>query len=314
MTRRAPSRPRSAGWLCQGPRGLIVAVIAAVLAIGAACGEDEANEARAEANEARGAATPRVDRFDEARAWALLRRQVALGPRPAGSPTLRRLSAELARMLPQGRVEAVPGHRGLRNVVGRIAGSKPAILVGAHHDTKDIPGFVGANDAAGGTAMVVEVARSLRRIRRPAGAPEIRFVLFDGEEATDDDRFYETGLRGSKAYARRHAKNIKAMVLVDFVAEKNIRIPREASSDPALWRQLRAAARRVGALEAFPDAEQGVILDDHTPFIRRGVPAIDLIDFDFPCWHQTCDDLDVVSERSLDLVGETVVELVRGLR
>jgi Zn-dependent M28 family amino/carboxypeptidase len=171
---------------------------------------------------------------------------------------------------------------------------------------------VGANDAAGGTAMLVEVARSLRRIKRPAGAPEIRFVLFDGEEATDDERFYETGLRGSKAYARRHAKNIKAMVLVDFVAEKNIRIPREASSDPALWRQLRAAARRVGALHAFPDAEQGAILDDHTPFIRRGVPAIDLIDFDFPCWHQTCDDLDVVSERSLDLVGETVVELVRG--
>ncbi len=209
----------------------------------------------------------------------------------------------------------MPGHPGLRNVVGRIGGRKPAVVVAAHYDTKDIPGFVGANDGAGGTAAVLEIARALRRMDRPKRAPAIRFVLFDGEEATDDERFYETGLRGSKAYAKRHAGEIRALVLLDFVAEKGeMRIPREAGSDPGLWRRLRAAARRVGSAEAFPPGTAGQVLDDHTPFTRRGIPAIDLIDFTFDCWHEACDDLSAVSERSLDLSGEAVVELLRTWR
>ncbi len=288
-------------------RLLTLLAAALVLGTGAACGGD------ARDREAQAAATPRVDRFDAARAWRWLERQVALGPRPAGSAPLRRLARQAARALPQGRLEPVPGHPGLQNVTGRLPGRRPAIILAAHYDTKDIPGFVGANDGASGTAVVLEAARVLRRMKRPANAPELRFVLFDGEEATDDERFYETGLRGSKAYARR-ARDVRALILLDFVGERGIRIPREASSDPALWRRLRAAARRVGALSAFPDETQGTILDDHTPFVRRGIPAIDLIDFDFDCWHETCDDLDVVSARSLDLVGETVVELLRELR
>jgi hypothetical protein len=72
--------------------------------------------------------------------------------------------------------------------------------------------------------------------------------------------------------------------------------------------------RRGGAGGAFPNATTGEILDDHTPFARRGIPAIDLIDFTFTCWHRPCDDLDVVSERSLDLAGESVVELLLDFR
>jgi hypothetical protein len=75
-----------------------------------------------------------------------------------------------------------------------------------------------------------------------------------------------------------------------------------------MWADLRAAAERVGAQSAFPDEEQGGVQDDHTPFVEKGIPAIDLIDFDFPCWHQTCDDLTAVSKASLDLSGETVLE------
>jgi hypothetical protein len=103
-------------------------------------------------------------------------------------------------------------------------------------------------------------------------------------------------------------------VLLDFVADRDLAIPREASSDRELWARLRAAARRVGARRAFPNAVADAVLDDHTPFLRRGVPAIDLIDFTYPCWHRTCDDLDHVSQRSLDLSGETVLELVRTWR
>jgi len=103
------------------------------------------------------------------------------------------------------------------------------------------------------------------------------------------------------------------MILLDFVGEQGLRIRREGLSDTRLWRALRAAARRVGTGRVFPAGAQGPILDDHLPFIRAGVPSIDLIDFDFPCFHRACDDLSVISPRSLDAVGETMLELLRGL-
>src|SRR5215210_3423485 len=189
----------------------------------------------------------RADRFDTARAWRHLEYQVGLGPRPSGSPQLAQLADYLRARLPRGATEPVPGHPGLRNVVGRIPGRKPAVVLAAHYDTKALPGFLGANDGAGGTAAVLEISRALRKLKRPRGAPEIRFVFFDGEEATDDSRPFEaTALRGSKAYAERHAREIRALVLLDFVAEKGaMRIPREAGSAPRVWERLRAAAKKV---------------------------------------------------------------------
>jgi hypothetical protein len=103
------------------------------------------------------------------------------------------------------------------------------------------------------------------------------------------------------------------MILLDFVGDRQLRIERESYSDRRLWAKLRAAARRVGAGAAFPAATQGAIADDHLPFIEQGVPAIDLIDFDFDCFHKRCDDLSAVSERSLDRVGESVLELLASL-
>ena len=259
------------------------------------------------------AATRAPDRFDEDRAFALLREQVEkYGPRPAGSPSLRRLAVRLRDALPNGRFENVPRHRGLRNVVGRIPGSRPAILIGAHYDTKDEPeGFLGANDGAGGTAAVVELARTMRAAKRPRGAPELRFVLFDGEEAPKGcEDFLRCGVRGSKAYARAHAKELQALILLDFIAEKNTRIPREATSDIELWGRLRAAARRVGHARTFPDEVGDAISDDHTPFLEAGVPSINLIDFDFPQWHTIDDDMDVVSAQSLNATGESVAQML----
>jgi glutaminyl-peptide cyclotransferase len=283
-----------------------VVVVLLVLALTSASGGGASEEAAP-------AARLRVDRFDGRRAFAELRRQVELGPRPAGSTVSRRLAARLRRALPAGRFESVPG--GLRNVAGRLPGRGPAIVVAAHYDTKRMSGFVGANDGAGGTAAVLELARALGAKPRPAGARELRFVLFDGEESPDDERdFFTSGLRGSRAYAQRHRGEIGALVLLDFVADKRLRIPREAGSSIELWARLRVAARRVGAGAAFPDDPVGEVLDDHTPFTRAGVPAIDLIDFDFPCWHKRCDDIGAVSEHSLDTSGEAVLELLRTWR
>jgi Iap family predicted aminopeptidase len=227
---------------------------------------------------------------------------------------LRRLAERLREALPRGRFERVPGHPGLRNVVGSLPGRGQAIVIAAHYDTKALPGFVGANDGAAGTAAVLELARALRRMDRLRGAPALRFVLFDGEEATDDSRpLAETGLRGSQAYARRHKGEVRALILLDFVAAKGMRIRREASSDPTLWRELRRAASAVGTSAAFPAESGDVITDDHTPFLAQGVPAIDLVQWPYDCWHETCDDLSAVSERSLDQTGETVLQLVRTL-
>ena len=253
------------------------------------------------------AAAPHVDRFDGARAFRLLRRQVELGPRPAGSPEARRLARLLRRIVPSGRYQEVPD--GLRNVIGTVPGREPGyVVVGAHYDTKDISGFVGANDGASGTAVAAELARTLRRPRHT-----VQFVFFDGEESPRGSHDFEAdGLRGSKVAAETFA-GARAMVLLDFVGDRRLSIPRESNSSPGLWRKLRAAAGRVGALPIFSSRTGGSITDDHIPFLDRGVPSIDLIDFDFPCWHRRCDDMSAVSERSVDAVGETVYELLKTL-
>ena len=103
--------------------------------------------------------------------------------------------------LPRGRYEQVP--RGLRNVIGQLPGSKPAVVVAAHYDTKAIPGFVGANDAAGGTAAVLELARVLRRTKRPAGAPELRFVVRVVEMAIGTHDVADANRRALAAHALR---------------------------------------------------------------------------------------------------------------
>jgi glutaminyl-peptide cyclotransferase len=257
------------------------------------------------------ARSPTVNRFDSHAAWRLLKYQVKLGPRPAGSPESRRLARRLKRLLPHGRYQRVPG--GLRNVVGKVPGrTRSYVVVGAHYDTKDIPGFVGANDGASGTAVVTQLARTIKphRLRKT-----LVFVLFDGEESpagTPEDEFEAKGLRGSKVAARRY-RRARAMVLLDFVGDRHLSIPREGSSSFSLWRKLRKAARRVGAGSTFPPRAQGSVLDDHTPFIDRGVRSIDLIDFDFACFHRTCDDLSAVSERSVDRVGETMLRFLASL-
>jgi len=251
-----------------------------------------------------------ADRFDAARAWRVLEHQVGLGERPAGSAASRKLGRYLKRRVPGGRFQKVPG--GLRNVVGRVRGRNPdrVVLVGAHYDTKDIDGFVGANDGASGTAVVLQLAREIqpRTIR-----PTLLFVFFDGEESprgAADHEFEEKGLRGSKVAARRLADRVDRMVLLDFVGDSDLAIPREGNSTKRLWAKLRAAAGRAGTEDTFPAGTAGAVLDDHIPFLERGVPAIDLIDFEFDCWHRTCDDIDAVSEESLDRVGETVMRLL----
>src|SRR4051812_8041606 len=216
----------------------------------------------------------RINRCDSDAAWQLVKRQVDVGQRPAGSPQLRRLAVRLRDELPGGRFERIPGEPRLRNVVGTLPGRRPGIVVGAHYDTLVKPkGFVGANNGAAGTAVVVGVANALARADLARGGREVRFVLFDGEEPAaglpeESTDFYDTGLRGSRAYVKAHPDDTAAMVLLDYVGNKGLRLPREGTSSIGLWSRLRAAAEHVGARSYFPDSSSDEIVDDHTPFLR----------------------------------------------
>jgi len=291
----------------------ILLILTALLLV--ACGGAEDRAAAPE----RAAIVDVPDAFDAEAAFALIKRQVAFGQRPAGSPQLRRLAVKLRKRLPGGRFEAIGGEPRLRNVVAVVPGTRPALVVGAHYDTLVKPrGFVGANNGAAGTAIVVQLAREIAAAGRPAGAPEVRFVLFDGEEPAkglpeEQANFYETGLRGSRAYVDRHRAKVGAMVLLDYVANQGLKLPREATSTPALWEELRVAAIAAGAAEQFPTGEGPAITDDHTPFLRAGIPAIDLIDWTYP-GHSLQDGVDKLSVASVEAVGETVRRFIDGWR
>jgi len=254
---------------------------------------------------------------------SLIRAQVTVGQRPAGSPQLRKLAVTLRDTMGSERgspledvhFEPFPStgpQQGLRNIVGVLPGRAPPILIGAHYDTEWHPkGFVGANDSAAGTAAVLELARSLPH-ELPANHREIDFVLFDGEEdppGCSDRDFQFCALRGSRAYAAAHPGQTGDMILLDYIANRGAQIRREANSNIALWEKLREAAAEVGATDVFPPGVQGGVIDDHYPFFEQGVPSIDLIDFSYPYADTLEDTVDKLDPAVLDKVGESVAQL-----
>jgi hypothetical protein len=335
----ATDRPAEPEW-SNGHRTLFIVlgvqfVIGAALLTWVALGRPVPGLTAADAKDNPSSIAPRATAhaFDGARAFRLLRRQVEdYGPRPAGSDQSRALADELVKKLPNGSFEAVPEQahnvikhadgsftdapNELRNIVGTLPGTGAPIVIGAHYDTEaSIPGHVGANDGAAGTAAVVELARALKTMDRGVGAPPIRFVLFDGEEEpgdkTEPSEFADVALRGSKVDSANGSKP-QAMILLDYIAQaRGLQLPREGFSDQALWARLRAASRKVGTAKVFPDDTGLKILDDHYPYVQQGIPSIDLIDFSYPQADTLRDDVRHVSERSLDAVGETVLQFVR---
>jgi Zn-dependent M28 family amino/carboxypeptidase len=266
--------------------------------------------------------------FDAGRAYRDLRAQVRFGPRPAGSAANRRQARFLAGRLRRAGARNVRVQLPHRNVVGTIPGSRPGFVVlGAHHDTKDgIPGFVGANDGASGVAVVLEIARALPR---PVDGPSVAVALFDAEEARGERAFEADGARGSAQYVRYARRGglqgsppldeVHAMLLFDLVGDCDLEVPREANSDAGLYALLAEAAAELGVAESIGGepgsetpfgGETDAVLDDHLPFLRAGIPALDVIDFTFgpggtpgAFWHTPEDTLERVCPRSLRAVG-----------
>jgi hypothetical protein len=155
----------------------------------------------------------------------------------------------------------------------------------------------------------------LRNDPKRAGQVAVRFLLTDGEEAPAGfSDFYAEGVRGGKAYAAAHARELREVIVLDFIALHDLRLVRDRTSDEQLWSRLRGAAVRAKTSALFPAGEQGAVIDDHTPFLEAGIPAIDLIDFRYRCWQKLCDDLSQVSQANLQKVGSTVLELIRSDR
>lgn len=319
MTMPHPRRGFAAGRLALAKAGrLAVASACAAAILLAACGENNGADASSP--------TGRDDLFDAGRAMRDVATQVDFGPRPAGSEANATQAKWIARSLRRAGVDDVRIQMPHLNVVGTIPGRKEgSVVVGAHHDTVEIPDFVGANDGASGVAVVLELARSLpKRVR----GPDLRLALFDAEEARPGESFDADGTRGSRQYVdyaersrRRQGSppidGIHAMVLFDLVGDCDLQIPLEGYSDPDLHAAFAEASQDSdGTPEPFT-GEADPIADDHGPFLEADIPAVDLIDFTFgsddrpgPYWHTPEDTIDKVCAASLDAVGEAAVRAV----
>jgi glutaminyl-peptide cyclotransferase len=257
-------------------------------------------------------------KFDGAAAQRHVERLVAIGPRPAGSPGAARareyIVSQLRKVGVSTRVEAFEadtphGRLPMANVVGVLPGRRPdVVLVSGHYDTKFFPNFrfVGANDGGSSTGLLLELARQLGR-----GPREFTYwvAFFDGEEAretwTATDSLY--GSRRMAVELYRAGRLPRAMIVVDMIGDRDLAIRREALSSPWLTDLIWETARRLGhGVHFLPETLP--VEDDHAPFLRRGVPATLLIDFDYPPWHTADDTLDKVSARSLAIVGEVLLE------
>lgn len=260
--------------------------------------------------------------FNSERAFRDLERQVAFGPRPAGSPANARQVSYLERQLQLAGASEVEVQRPWANVVAEIPGEgEGTILIGAHHDTKDEPAILGANDGASGVAVVLELARALAAEERRDG-PTVRIALFDAEEARGGADFEQDGTRGSRQYVEQAERSgelddVDEMWLFDMVGDCELQVPLEANSDPDIYGRFEAAADELPGFRSPLGGEADAILDDHIPFLEAGIPSLDLIDFayggDSPpgeFWHTTEDTLDKVCPESLGAVGAPALELL----
>jgi len=268
------------------------------------------------------------------RAYEHVEKLVGYGPHPSGSEALGRAATYIRTQLQDYGLTAEEqvfmaqtpfGPKQFRNIIAKTPVQRPGpdrtIIIGSHYDTKSFTNitFVGANDGGSSSGTLLEIARVA------ADQPNLWFVFFDGEEAmvqySDDD-----GLWGSKFFvddlkSKDEVKEIKAMVLLDMVGDKNLTVTVTGS----LTQQVFDAARAAGFRDYFKYGGNGMV-DDHVAFMRAGIPAVDLIDadlikFDFghppgprEYWHTERDTLDKISPHSMEVVGQSTLRLIELLQ
>ncbi len=263
--------------------------------------------------------------FSGERAFEHVRQLVALGPRPVGSEAHARMRAYLLAELKgyglsvrteEFRAQTPLGEKPMVNIIAERAGaSEDVIILASHYDTKLFTdfSFVGANDGGSSTGALLELARVLAA-RQETPPYMLRFVFFDGEEAfvswSQTDSKYGSRYMVEQLERRGELSRIRALILLDMIGDKDLDIVRDAYSTRWLQDILWETARQLGYERHFTSRETFVD-DDHVPFLQKGVPAVDLIDFNYGLWnrywHTAEDTLDKVSPRSLKIVGDVVL-------
>lgn len=257
------------------------------------------------------------------RAFADVQALVNFGPRPPGSDALERSRGYITRELEragwtiarQTFTETTP--HGAMQFVNLIAtfgkDAAPEVIIGSHYDTKifDAGKFVGANDGGSSTGLLIELGRVFAA--HPQVARTIELVFFDGEEAvvsfTDTD-----GLYGSRHFAKElkasgKGRQFRAALVLDMIGDKSLRVTFPSDSPPEMVSGMFRSAENLGMRDHF-SYYSGALLDDHAPLNEIGIPALDVIDFDYASWHTVDDTMDKISAESLRIVGSVVAHYV----
>lgn len=253
--------------------------------------------------------------FDGQRALADVVTQVNFGPRIPGSEGHARFQEWLGSELKANgwsveiQYSTRNGHP-VENILARRGPASPEIILGAHYDSRifadndpdpslreqPVPA---ANDGASGVAVLLELARSL-----PGDTPPVWLAFFDAE---DNGRIADWDwILGSRAFVEQNSVTPRAVVVVDMVGDADLDLYYEINSDSALREEIWQVADQQGFGRFFIPQTKYSMLDDHTPFLEAGLPAVDIIDFDYPYFHTTQDTPDKVSAESLNAVGSTL--------
>jgi glutaminyl-peptide cyclotransferase len=253
--------------------------------------------------------------FDGQRAYADVQTQVGFGPRIPGSEghakILEWMRDELIKDGWQVEIQESEalGHP-IKNIVARRSDEPPQIILGAHYDSRIFAdsdpdptqrtNFVpGANDGASGVAVLLELARSL-----PKETVPVWLVFFDAE---DNGRIEGWDwILGSREFVKNNSVQPRAVIIVDMIGDADLNIYKERNSNPELTDEIWEVAKELGYESKFIPEYKHSMLDDHTPFLEAGIPAVDIIDFDYPYWHTVQDTSDKVSAESLQAVGDTL--------
>ena len=258
--------------------------------------------------------------FDGARALQDVKTQVNYGPRipasPAHDQTIKYIQLELtkagwtATLLQQN----INGHIAY-NLLATRSQQEPIILLGAHYDSRlwashdldpqkqKLP-VPGADDGASGVAVLLEMARSL-----PSDSVPTALLFIDIEDNGEIPGW--DWLLGSRAFANNMTYQPKAVVILDMIGDADLNIYMEKNSDAGLNQQIWKTAQQLGYETSFIPQYKYSMEDDHTPFVEKGLRAVDLIDFDYPYWHTTQDTTDKVSAKSLSIVGKTMLAWIQ---
>ena len=262
-----------------------------------------------------------LETFNGQEAYTLIEKQLEFGPRIPGTNAHSAAGDWMLKLLAENGWETSEQAFAVDQVKGRniIAKSEQngsyLIILGAHYDTRPIADrdanqplapVPGANDGASGTAVLLELSRTLRPETLNI---ELWLVFFDAEDGGGFEN--RDWILGSSHFASTLERRPQAVVIVDMVGDADLNLFYERNSDEVLAEEIWQIAQENGYL-SFISTPKYAMLDDHIPFLRLGIPAVDIIDFDYSYWHTVEDTLDKVSADSLQQVGRTLEIWIRG--